>query len=265
MPLVFAAITPHTPVLMPTIGKDGLKIIEKTKQAIEKVEEDLYVTNPETLLVITPHGESLPDTVCLNLNSRYVTNFTEFGDVTTKQSWKSDILLTGKIREDFKHKHMPMTMVSSDFLDYGSAIPLHYLTKHLPNIRIVPITTAPELSLKEHYEIGRQLKDEIMSSVGRIAIIASADLSHRVSDESPAGLSPHGVAFDEKIIDILSKKNPIGILDIEDDWLSEAQSCGARVLAVLAGLMENVQHTPSVLSYEKPFGIGYMVADLKIK
>jgi len=37
MPVVFAAITPHPPVLIPEIGKDNLKKLAKTQSAIKKV------------------------------------------------------------------------------------------------------------------------------------------------------------------------------------------------------------------------------------
>ena len=37
MSLVFAAITPHPPLLIPSIGKDVIKKVEKTKKALEKL------------------------------------------------------------------------------------------------------------------------------------------------------------------------------------------------------------------------------------
>ena len=97
-----------------------------------------------------------------------------------------------------------------------------------------------------------------------IAIIASADLSHRVSEKSPDGLSPRGVAFDEKITDIISQQNTLGIMDIDEVWIKEAAPCGAKVIATLCGILDEVHHEAKILSYEKPFGIGYMVAQMKI-
>jgi len=35
MSLVFAAITPHPPLLIPSIGKDVIKKVDKTKKALE--------------------------------------------------------------------------------------------------------------------------------------------------------------------------------------------------------------------------------------
>lgn len=264
MAFVHACITPHTPVLIPTIGKDGLKLLDKTSQALGQLEQALYLAQPDTLLVISPHGESLPDAVCINLNAKYVCNFSEFGDLTTKREWKSEIVLADRIREDFKLKHLPLTLSSSEYLDYGSAVPLFYLTQHLPKVRVVPVMTASKLDVKTHYEIGKQLKDEIMGSMKRVAVIASADLSHRVSENSPGGLLPKGIAFDEKIQEMLGKVNMIGMLDIDEAWIDEAQACGGKVLAMLAGILDDVKYEPSLLSYEKPLGVGYLVASLKI-
>ncbi|MEK9152555.1 MAG: AmmeMemoRadiSam system protein B [Patescibacteria group bacterium] len=263
MSLTFACISPHTPLLMPTIGKENLKALEKTRKSMEQLEQELYVSQPETIIVVSPHGDSLADALSINFTPKYRTNFEEFGDLTTKLEWRADTQLIDRIREDFKNKHLPLSLTSSENLDYGSAVPLFYLTQHLPKVQIIPILTAG-LDTKTHYNFGRELKDEIMSSTKRVAVIASADLSHRAGENSPEGMSPRGVAFDEKIQEIVSKKNPLGIIDIDDAWADEAQACGAKVIALLCGILDEVHFEPLVLSYEKPVGVGHMVAQMKI-
>ena len=237
--------------------------MEKTKLALQQLEQELYVAQPETIIILTPHGESLPDALSINLNTKYVTDFTEFGDLGTRLEWKSEMRLIDGIREDFKEKHLPLVLGSSEHLDYGSAVPLSYLTAHLPHVRIIPLITS-QLDAKAHYLAGKELKDEIMSSTKRIAVIASADLSHRVGENSPAGLSPKGVSYDEKILDIFTKQTPMGIMDIDEAWSQEAQACGSKVLAMFCGVLDDVRHEAKVLSYEKPFGVGYLVAQMKI-
>lgn len=263
MSLVFSCIAAHTPLLMPTISKDGIEIIGKTRDAMQQLEQALYLAQPETLLIFTPHGRGLPDMMTMNCSPEYVTNFEEFGDLVTKSKWRCDMLLTDRIREDFKQKHQPLTLDSQEELDYGSAVPLWYLTQHLPDIKIIPMLTSG-LDNKAHYEFGRQLKDEIMSATRRVAVIASADLSHRVGENSPQGLSPRGVAFDEKVQEVIASGNLVGLTDIDDAWAEEAAACGAKVLSLLAGIMDEVNHKTEVLSYEKPLGVGYLVASMKI-
>ena len=263
MALVGACIAAHTPLLLPTVGKENLALIEKTQKAMQQLEQELYLTQPETLIVITPHGNGLPDAMTLNANPEYVTNFEDFGDLVTKIRWKSDFMLIDRIREDFKAKHLPLVLDSAEALDYGAAVPLFYLAQHLPQIKVVPLVPS-NLDLKAHFEFGHELKDEIMSSTRRIAVICSADLSHRAGENSPEGFSERGVAFDEKVLGDLRSGNFAGLLDIDENWANEARSCSIKALAILAGLMDHINHQTSVLSYEKPLGVGYVVANSKI-
>ena len=263
MSLVYTCISAHTPLLMPTVSKENIVLLDKTKKGMQKLEENLYLAQPETLLVISPHGDILPDAVTLNANPEYVTNFEEFGDLVTKTRWKSDFMLIDRIREDFKIKHLPLALMSSEALDYGTSVPLCYLSGHLPQPKIAPLLTS-QLDLKTHYEIGRELKDELMSSTKRIGIIASADLSHRAGPQSPAGYSPRGEELDAKIVELIEKNQLRGILDIDAAWIDEAKACSMNVLAVMAGIMDDVAHQTEIISYEKPFGVGYLVAGMRI-
>jgi len=263
MALVYAGIAAHTPLLLPSVGKENLGLIAKTAEAMKQLEQEVYLAQPETIIIISPHGNGLPDSLIINANPEYVTNFEEFGDLGTKMQWKSDFRLIDGIREDFKAKHLPLVLDSAEALDYGTSVPLFYLSQHLPDIRIVPLIPA-QFDIKKHFDIGHDLKDEIMSSTRRIAVIASADLSHRVGENSPDGLSPRGVSFDEKIVADLTNNNYAGFLDIDENWVTEAQSCGIKALAVLAGVMSRVNQQTTVLSYEKPLGVGYLVASSKI-
>ena len=80
---------------------------------MQQLEQDLYIAQPETLFVISPHGESLPDALCINLNGKYVADFSEFGDLATRPTWKSEVMLVDRIREDFStlpHTHCEGTL-----------------------------------------------------------------------------------------------------------------------------------------------------------
>jgi len=68
MPLVFAAIVPHPPVAIPSVGKDQAKQIEKTVVALEKLEKDLYAAKPDIVIIISPHGEVNPEAFTVNIS-----------------------------------------------------------------------------------------------------------------------------------------------------------------------------------------------------
>lgn len=264
MALVFTGVAAHTPILIPTVGKDGLGIVEKTKEAMEQLEKELYISHPDTLMVISPHGNGLADAMTINMNSRYVSNFEEFGDLTTKVEWKPATMLIDRFREDLIGYDVPFALVSDKHLDYGASVPLFYLTQHLPDIKVAPVNVSSGLDIKSHYAFGQELKNEIMQSTERVAVIVSADLSHRAGEKSPEGMSPKGVAFDEKVMEIIRTDKMTEILDIDDAWAEEANACGLRPLAMMMGLLEGVKHDATILSYEKPLGTGYLVASIHI-
>src|SRR3989338_7713219 len=98
MPLVFAAMTPHPPVLIPEIGKDNLKKIEKTEAAMKKLEQEFYAAKPESVVVISPHGQIFADDFNIKLSSGYSANFKEFGDFGVELKFKSDYMSNQEIR-----------------------------------------------------------------------------------------------------------------------------------------------------------------------
>ena len=52
-----------------------------------------------------------------------------------------------------------------------------------------------------------------------------------------------------------------GILNIDVDLQEEAGECGYRSLLILLGALDSREVDADVLSYEAPFGVGYMVAE----
>ncbi|OGF21571.1 AmmeMemoRadiSam system protein B [Candidatus Falkowbacteria bacterium RIFOXYB2_FULL_38_15] len=261
--LVFAAITPHPPILIPSIGKENLKRIKKTENAMTELEKKIFESGAETIIVISPHGQILPDAFSVNLNPEYEINLEEFGDFGTKTKYKTNTRLAYKIKELAESQNIPVILNSDQYLDHGSAIPLSYLTKRLKNVSILPIGYSL-LDLKAHYSFGDFLKEIILDDDKKIAVIASGDLSHCVTKDAPAGYSPRGKEFDEKLVELITNKNITGILKIDQGLIEEAGECGLRSIMILLGLLERINYTPEILSYEAPFGVGYLVANFKL-
>ncbi len=261
MSLVFAAIAPHTPLLIPAIGKNNLKKLSKTKQALERLEEDLYLSHPDTILIISSHGHILPDAFSLNFCAEYESDLREFGDLTTKLKFKGDVDLPYKIRAAGKKEGYPTVIVSECALDHGVVVPLFYLTRHLPNVKILPLRFS-NLDWKTHLDFGYLIKDQIMHTNKRVAIIASGDLSHALTTNAPAGFNPAGAEFDQKIQELLSAGNSTGLLRLSSEMVSNAAECGLRSFLILMGILRGVHFTYESYAYEGPFGVGHLTANL---
>ncbi|MDP3043513.1 MAG: AmmeMemoRadiSam system protein B [bacterium] len=262
MPIIFSAITPHSPILVPSIGKENLSRLKATESAMEKLEEDLRAVNPDTILIISPHGSTQQDAFTINLNPEFEANFKEFGDFTTKLRFNGDVGLAYKIRESLETK-APLQLISEPNLDYGSSIPLSLLTKKLPDVKIIPLHYCG-LDLQAHFKFGQLLKREFMVNKNKVAIIASGDLSHKLSKDAPAGYSPKGKKFDKKIVDYLTKRKTAELLEIDRQLIAEAGECGLKSIVILLGILDGMNYEPKMLSYEAPFGVGYLVMNFKI-
>ncbi len=260
MSLVFAAITPHPPLLIPTIGKDAIKKLEKTKAAMEKLEEDLYLAKPEVIFIITPHGNFFPDAFTINACTDFQSNLKEFGDLITNLKFKGDINLATSIRSVSKEQNIPTTLITETNLDHGCSVPLYYLAQHLPDVKIVQFGFS-DLDAKAHLDFGYLIKEKILNTNKRIAVIASADLSHALATDSPAGFNPAGAKFDEKIQELLASHNTVGMMQIESETIKNSSECGFRSLLILLGILKDIDYTYRQYSYEAPFGVGYLTAN----
>ncbi|MFA5359335.1 MAG: AmmeMemoRadiSam system protein B [Patescibacteria group bacterium] len=262
MPIVFSAITPHPPILIPTIGKENVNQLKATSEAFLKLEQDLYASQAETIIVISPHGHLQEEAFTMNLSPEFTISFEDFGDLTTKLNLAGDVGLAHKIREKLETK-AALQLTSEPELDHGSSVPIYLLTQHLPKIKIIPLYYSG-LDLTSHYEFGKMLKSQLLNSDTRIAIIASGDLSHRLTKNAPAGYSPKGKKFDQKLIDCLLKKETEEIIKFKQELIDEAGECGLKSIMILLGILEGVKYEPQLLSYEYPFGVGYLVMNLEL-
>ena len=260
MSLVFAAIVPHPPLLIPNIGKEELKKIDQTKKALEQLEQDLYLAKPDVVAIISPHGSLFSDAFSVNAHTHFISGFEQFGDFSTKLEWTGADSIAARIAHRANLENLPLQLISEEHLDHGSTVPLFYLTQHFSNLRVLPIGYS-SLDAKAHLRFGEILKDIFMETEKRVVVIASGDLSHGLTTEAPAGFSKTGKEFDQKLIEMLETRNTTGILGMDPKFVEDAAECGFRSFLILLGILKNMNYTFKNYSYEGPFGVGYLVGN----
>lgn len=257
--IVFGAIVPHSPLLLPSIGKEHRDGLAKTLAAIKDVEEALYLAKPDTICVIAPHGPRYPDAFSINLNNKYHGDFKAFGDHGTTFSAKGDFLLIDHLQRKLRDESVPFTLTSNEEIDYGFTVPLMLLTGHLPPWKLIPITPSM-LDGKSHFAFGQQLKRILHAEQTRVAVIASADLSHKLTKESPGGAATEGPAFDQAVDAAISANDTASLLKIPTEQVEAAGQCGYRPIMTLLGCIDGMNVAPKKLCYEAPYGVGYLTA-----
>ncbi|MBI4280844.1 AmmeMemoRadiSam system protein B [Candidatus Uhrbacteria bacterium] len=260
--ITFAALLPHTPLLVPTVGEQPKKKFPKTVAAYETLSIQLKKQAIQTLVIISPHGSVLPDALSLHLHDQFEGTLTEFGDLVTKISFQPDVALIDETQRLLRKVGQPLTINTLPALDYGIMVPLSLL--QLPaSVRLVPITTAL-LDAKAHFNFGETLQEIFSSSSRSIAVCASGDLSHRLSSDTPLGFSPEGTKFDAAIQEAIETQSATRLLRLEPSLLEEVQACGFKPIVTLLGILSRLTTKPHLLAYEHPFGVGYLTVHFEL-
>jgi aromatic ring-opening dioxygenase LigB subunit len=199
--IVFACISPHPPIILPSVGSDtDRQKVKKTIENLNLLEKKLKAASPDLIIISAPHSE------------------------------------------------------------WGFNVPLSFLAKDFRG-EIKRYLTSAESPLS-YFEEGKRYR---LEGKKKIAMIASGDLSHCLKEDGPYGFNPQGPAYDKDLISCLKKKDIKKILKLEEKY-PEAGECGLRSFCFMLGVLESLKtdYQPEILSYEGPFGVGYLVADFKL-
>ena len=234
--ICFACFSPHPPILLPSVGsEEDRKKVEKTIISLEFLGNKFKEAEPDCIIISSPHP------------------------------------------------------------DWGFNVPLFFLARHSLGegglVKDFEGEIKTELTSSEspafYFEKGKEIytKYKIQDTKYKVALIASGDLSHCLKEDGPYGFNPDGPKFDKALIEYLKKKDIKNILKL-DEMFPNAGECGLRSFCFVLGILEasgihpvksrlsgisqdaklfnRVNWQPKILSYEGPFGVGYLVVNFKL-
>lgn len=159
-------------------------------------------------------------------------------------------------------------IISSPHPDWGFNVPLFFLAKNFKGETKTYLMGSE--SPQFYFEEGKKIfKSKVKDQESKVAIIASGDLSHYLKEEGPYGFNPDGPKFDRALIEYLKKKDIENFLKL-DEYFPKAGECGLRSFCFILGILEARSASsgqawqPEILSYEGPFGVGYLVANFRL-
>ena len=262
MAILSAYMVPHPPVIIPEIGKGEELKIKNTTSAYEAVAKEIAQLKPETIVIISSHIEMYADYFHIAPGDGATGDFSEFGAPEVKLDVQYDTELRDTLCGFCEECNVKAGTLGQRVkeLDHGSMVPLYFLKKEykesLP--QIVRIGISGQM-LHEHYRLGMLVKQAAEKLKRQIVVIASGDLSHRLSEASPYGYMAEGSEYDSRIMDIMEKGDFEELFSFEEDFCEKAGECGHRCFVVMAGALDCIEVTAKKCSYEGPFGIGYGV------
>ncbi|MEW5919685.1 MAG: AmmeMemoRadiSam system protein B [Bacillota bacterium] len=261
MSLVLAGIAPHPPLLIPEIGQGELVKVRRTRDALQELSRQVAAARPETVIIITPHGPVLRDTPVIMAGEELKGDFAYFNAATVKLRARIDGELAGAIALAARAGGIGVLLQNGagEALDHGVSVPLYYLQEAGTGRQCLAIAFA-FLSYRELFRFGEAVQEAVRTTGRRTVIVASGDLSHRLIPGAPSGYNPRGREFDEQLVEHLRHYRVEEILSMDEKLVAAAGECGLRSFAVMLGCLSGFSVRPQVLSYEGPFGVGYLVA-----
>lgn len=267
-----AYLLPHPPIILEEIGMGEEKKAQSTVNGMKIVSKDIKEKSPSTIIIITPHGPLFRDAISISVEENLRGDFARFGHEEISFKFENNLELTNKIIHSSLRDKISIVEVDKktskqynieNSLDHGALVPLYYVDKEYKDFKLIHITYGL-LTPEKLFEFGSIIEKSIKESDDDVVIIASGDLSHKLSNEGPYNYSPEGKVFDEKIVNII-KEGKLGALKSFDlDLAEKAGECGLRSLMIMAGAIEKYRIEPEVLSYEGPFGVGYSTARIEV-
>lgn len=261
--LVYAAIVPHSPFAIESVSKKKIKELESTVNSMSQIGEDLISLNIDTILIISPFGERYVQALGIAFHDPYIASLREFGVMSTLVTFKPDMMLIDKIQRTIRQNGLHSTMTTNDELDHGSAIPLIMLDRFIKDKKLV-VLTPPVVSAKELVQFGESIREAINDTNTRVAVLCSAELSHRLSAVSPGGVHKDAEAFDRNIRSALVDGNSVQLLKISEKTVNEQGAQGLDSIRMFWGLLGDTDYTMNELAYEHPYGIGHLTMVAKL-
>jgi len=258
--LNFIGVVPFSPAILPEINKKKSLLAKKTFTGLEKFSEELVRSKPSTIFFISPHGPMRYDKFTINLEKKLSGSFYKFGIETHEDyNYSGNYALAKSILKKLRKKDFPIEAIQEEKIDYGTLVPLSFLNKKFKKKPQIITLTFSHLSWETHFELGKILKKILSESEENIALVVNGDLSQRLSDESPEKFSPYGIKFDQTLIKLLKNSETDKIMKLNPDFCKEAGELGLKSIIIALGLLDKTRNKFSQISYEAPFGGGYLV------
>ena len=270
--LLSTYIFPHPPIIIPEIGRGEERKISSTIDGCEQAAKDIKAKNPDTIILITPHGPSFKDAVAISVEQHLDGSFVNFGRPDVHLEFENNVQLVESILQKSRESGILIAELGQELsgrfgirneLDHGAMVPLYFIAKELSKFKLVHVCMG-FLSFEELFAFGTVIAKAIEDSIENVVIVASGDLSHRLTVDAPGGYNKRGKEFDELLVSLLGEGKFDEILKIEEDLIECAGECGLRPFIIMFGALDNYVVKPQVDSYEGPFGVGYCVAEFGI-
>ena len=262
-------ISPHPPIIWCSDINEEQEKMKATKDSLERIAKEINDDESiETVILITPHGPIFADGIVIYSEEILSGNLLEFsGKMDTDITVKSDLEFIDSLVDAANFNDIVTVKMDKTFrkrfnlkedLDHGSVVPMLFIKEKLKSCKVVIINYGL-LSEEKLYKFG-MIVEQVSNELNRESvIIASGDMSHKASIDSPYGYDEKGEEFDKTFVENFEKGNIEDLICMDNNLVKEAAECGKKSFDIFFGVFDKYDLKYEKFSYEAPFGIGYFV------
>lgn len=265
MAVVGAFMVPHPPLIIPEVGRGEEQEIKDTIQAYKKAAKKIAELKPDTIVIATPHSVMYGDYFHISPGESADGDFSQFGAPNVKIHADYNVPFVQELclLADEEEFMAGMLGQKDNHLDHAAMIPLYFINQEYQDYKVVRVGLSG-LSFADHYTLGEYIKETSDRLDSRTVFIASGDLSHRLKEDGPYGLSEEGPVYDKRIMEVMGQGDFWKLFDFTEEFCQRAGECGQRAFLIMAGALDRTKVSAEKLSYEGPFGVGYGICAYEV-
>lgn len=259
--VVCAVLLPHAPILVPGVGGHRPLGAGATVRAMESVSHRVVQRRPDAVVLISPHSPRRLGAFGIWAGPRIAGSLEAFDAPDAAVDLPGDAVLARAIEREAVARGLRLWHIHDRDVDHGTVVPLWHLAHGgWKGATVVLSLNHPgEGGLAE---LGAAIAASARQTGRRIAVVASGDMSHRLTPGAPGGFDPQAQEFDHEFIRLLRRGAYRDVPQLDSGLQERAGEdvVDSTVIALAAADWSSTGH--EVLSYEGPFGVGYGVAVL---
>jgi AmmeMemoRadiSam system protein A len=253
-----AALMCHAPIVVPPIAGSRAADCKTTTRAMGELARTLLAHEPDLIVLVSPHAPRRPHSWGIAHGERLWGSFARFGHPELVYAFAGDGEAAGSLAREALQLGLETHEIDGRALDHGALVPLHFVHEagYTGPILLVAL---PFPGTETEQTFGEAVANASRRLGKRWALLASGDMSHRLTRDAPAGFDPAGRDFDHLFVAHL-RRGDVGAAVSIDAQLAELAAEDVLQSTEVALGAVGQPHGTEVLSYEGPFGVGYCEA-----
>ncbi len=258
-----AVLMCHAPIVIPAIG--GMRGAEcrACTEAMGQAARVAADCGAETVVVLSPHLPRHLKAFGVVMSPSTQGDFGPFGRPELGCRFPSDAAAGAAVTRAAQRAKLEIAPTTVQGLDHGALVPLWFLREAGFKGRVVVFGFPWHTHAEANHAFGHALREAMAGLERPWALVASGDMSHALKPGAPSGFHPQAQVFDQAVVETVQRGDLAALDIIPADLRQVAAEDVLDSLQCAAGVLEGTVMAPRVLSYEGPFGVGYLIAVLK--